>query len=80
MVGNMVHLPEKPNVKIDKPEHMLKGSSITPYLLLIALSLHGFFEGIALGIQEEVVSGTLFLTFAIIAHKWAEAFTLVRFT
>ena len=54
----------------------IQGSSLTPYLLLVALSLHGFFEGIALGIQEEVNS-TLFLSFTIIAHKWAEAITLV---
>jgi zinc transporter ZupT len=39
--------------------------------------MHGFFEGIALGIQEQT-NGTLFLAFAILAHKWAEAFTLVN--
>jgi len=52
-------------------------SNITPFLLLIALSLHGFFEGIALGIQG-AVKDTLFLFIAIISHKWAEAFTLVK--
>jgi zinc transporter ZupT len=52
-------------------------SNLTPFLLLIALSLHGFFEGIALGIQGEL-DGVLFLAAAILAHKWAEAFTLVR--
>ncbi len=51
-------------------------SILTPFLLLIALSLHGFFEGIALGIQMEM-NGVLFLATAIISHKWAEAFTLV---
>lgn len=51
-------------------------SSLTPFLLLIALSLHGFFEGIALGIQSEL-NGVLFLAAAILSHKWAEAFTLV---
>ncbi len=53
-------------------------SNLTPFLLLIALSLHGFFEGIALGIQG-AVKDTLFLFIAIISHKWAEAFTLVEF-
>jgi len=52
-------------------------SSLTPFLLLIALSLHGFFEGIALGIQVEL-EGVFFLAIAIISHKWAEAFTLVK--
>jgi zinc transporter ZupT len=53
-------------------------SNLTPFLLLIALSLHGFFEGIALGIQG-AVKDTLFLFIAIVSHKWAEAFTLVYF-
>jgi len=51
-------------------------SNLTPFLLLIALSFHGFFEGLALGIQTHV-KDTLFLAIAILAHKWAEAFTLV---
>lgn len=54
-------------------------SNLTPFLLLIALSLHGFFEGIALGIQG-AVKDTLFLFIAIVSHKWAEAFTLVSYS
>jgi zinc transporter ZupT len=50
-------------------------SNITPYLLLIALSFHGFFEGVALGLQRGY-KDTLFLFIAIISHKWAESFTL----
>lgn len=50
-------------------------SNITPYLLLVALSFHGFFEGIALGLQRGY-KDTLFLFIAIISHKWAESFTL----
>ena len=65
------HDTEKPVVEF-KPK-----SNLTPFLLLIALSLHGFFEGVALGIQGEL-NGVLFLGAAILAHKWAEAFTLVR--
>jgi len=42
-----------------------------------ALALHGFFEGIALGVQSEA-EGVIFLGIAILAHKWAEAFTLVN--
>jgi zinc transporter ZupT len=51
-------------------------SNLTPFLLLVALSLHGFFEGLALGIQGSA-RDTIFLFVAIISHKWAEAFTLV---
>lgn len=50
-------------------------SEFTPYILLIALSFHGLFEGIALGLQGEFKS-SLSLALAVIAHKWAEALTL----
>jgi len=52
------------------------GSNLTPYLLLAALSFHGFFEGTALGLQKAFKS-TSSLLIAILAHKWAEALTLV---
>ena len=54
--------------------HAKKGG-ITPYILLLALGFHGFFEGMALGIQGEV-RNTLFLALAIAAHKWAASLTL----
>lgn len=57
--------------------HFIAKSNLTPYLLLIALSIHGFFEGLALGIQDEFNS-VMILAIAIIAHKWAESFTLVN--
>jgi len=60
----------------DEHHHFVAKSNLTPYLLLIALSIHGFFEGLALGIQTEFES-ILILSIAIIAHKWAESFTLV---
>ena len=56
-------------------EHEHKPSGITPYILLLALGFHGFFEGMALGIQSEV-SNTLSLFLAIAAHKWAASLTL----
>jgi zinc transporter 1/2/3 len=53
-------------------------SNFTPYLLLIALSIHGLFEGIALGVQEDF-RDIFFLLLAILAHKWAESLTLVKY-
>ena len=50
-------------------------SLLTPYILLIALSLHGLFEGTALGVMTKMRT-TLFLFIAILAHKWAESFAL----
>lgn len=55
--------------------HFNPSSNFTPYLLLIALSIHGLFEGTALGVQQ-TFKDSLFLTIAIIAHKWAESLTL----
>ena len=53
----------------------IKKVEIIPYVLLFALGFHGFFEGMALGIQQEV-KDTLFLSLAIAAHKWAASLTL----
>ena len=50
-------------------------SNMTPYILLIALSLHGLFEGIALGVMK-TIRDLLFLLVAILAHKWAESLAL----
>ena len=50
-------------------------TGITPYILLLALGFHGFFEGMALGMQTQI-NGTLFLLIAISAHKWAVSLTL----
>ncbi len=50
-------------------------SVMTPYILLIALSLHGLFEGSALGVMH-TLKNTIFLLLAILAHKWAESFAL----
>lgn len=50
-------------------------SSITPYILLIALSLHGIFEGIALGVMNTFKECSILFS-AIILHQWAAAFAL----
>ena len=55
--------------------HEHKSSAITPYILLLALGFHGFFEGMALGIQSDI-QNTLSLFLAIMAHKWAASLTL----
>ena len=67
---------EKDKVSPNDLKRDVQGTSeFTPYILLIALSFHGLFEGIALGLQGEFKS-SLSLALAIIAHKWAEALTL----
>jgi zinc transporter 1/2/3 len=60
----------------NKNDHVFNPtSSITPYILLIALSVHGIFEGIALGVMNTVKECSILFS-AIILHKWAAAFAL----
>lgn len=76
ILNNIVKEEEKETgVATHDHHHPKPGSSFTPFILLIALSLHGFFEGVALGISGEL-QGVLFLVGAICAHKWAESLTL----
>jgi len=49
--------------------------SITSYVILIALSVHAIFEGLALGVQKEI-NGVISLAIGILAHKWAESISL----
>ena len=72
---------ENNKIDIDKNEtynhnHIFNPtSSITPYILLIALSVHGVFEGIALGVMNTIRECSILFS-AIILHKWAAAFAL----
>jgi zinc transporter ZupT len=71
-----VHVDNINSISPQNPEEFKPKSVLTPFLLLVALSMHGFFEGLALGIQG-TAKDSIFLFIAIISHKWAEAFTLV---
>ena len=50
-------------------------NKLTPYILLIALGLHSFFEGLALGLGD-TIGRTLVMLGAILVHKWAESLSL----
>ena len=67
------------NIEINneqKNEHtFIPTSSITPYILLVALSVHSIFEGIALGVMNTIKECSILFS-AIILHKWAAAFAL----
>jgi len=52
-------------------------ANFTPYLLIVAISAHGLFEGLSLGLQPNN-SGCLFLLIPIVLHKYVDAFTLVN--
>jgi len=61
------------SVKV-KEEHEEK-CDLTPVVLMIALSVHAIFEGIALGLLSGL-SETLNLTLSIVIHKFAEAMSI----
>lgn len=46
-------------------------------MLVIAISIHALFEGLALGL-EEVEDDMIGLFLAIVLHKWAMSLSLVR--
>ena len=49
---------------------------MTPYILMIALSMHAVFEGMAVGIMDKKAD-VINLVVAIALHKGAEAMALV---
>ena len=54
---------------------ILQKKKLSGFIMLLALSIHGLFECLALGIQTDS-KNTLFLFIALMIHKWAEAFSL----
>ena len=48
---------------------------MTPFILMIALSVHSVFEGLALGLQV-TISGVLNMVIAILIHKGAASSSL----
>lgn len=57
-------------------EEVNKDKTITSYLLILALSIHAAFEGIALGLQDKK-QDLFYMLLAIAFHKWVEALSIV---
>jgi zinc transporter 1/2/3 len=53
----------------------VKDQSLTSYLLILALSIHACFEGIAVGLQNSA-SEIFYMILAICLHKWVEALSI----
>ena len=62
-------------IKEQKEQLIIKKKRLSGFIMLLALSIHGMFECLALGIQTSF-KNTLFLFIALMIHKWAEAFAL----
>ena len=84
---NILESTEEGNIKIDincstrtttadsVELKILQKKKLSGFIMLLALSIHGLFECLALGIQTNY-KNTLFLFIALMIHKWAEAFAL----
>ena len=84
---NLIESSEEDNVKLDVncstrtttadsiDLKILQKKKLSGFIMLLALSIHGLFECLALGIQTDS-KNTLFLFIALMIHKWAEAFAL----
>ena len=73
--NNNINNPSNDQQKEHKDHIFNPTSNITPYILLIALSIHGSIEGIALGVMNSLKDCSILFP-AILLHKWAEAFAL----
>ena len=56
-------------------QRIIKKKKLSGFIMLLALSIHGLFECLSLGIQTDF-EDTVFLFIALMIHKWSEAFTL----
>ncbi len=73
--GNSVNNHPEHGHDHDDLEGVFQHSSLRAYLLLVALSFHSLFEGLAIGLQQEL--GQLISLFlAVIVHKAVMAFSL----
>lgn len=75
-----IHIVTKDNLQNTTPvelhEHQPpQKEALTSYLLLLALSIHACFEGIALGLQNSS-NEIFYMLLAISFHKWVEALSI----
>jgi zinc transporter 1/2/3 len=75
------HISGDPYSNSSSPHH-IKVGKITPYILVIVMSIHSFISGIAMGVQS-TIENTIPLLIAMVSHKWVESFavgiSLIRF-
>jgi len=62
-------------MEIQHIENIENDNKITTYFVILALSVHACFEGIALGLQKNV-SKILYMFLAISFHKWVESLSI----
>lgn len=60
---------------IEEVSNKSMSQNFTSYLLVFALSIHAFFEGIAIGLQE-TYADIFYMSLAIFLHKWVESLSI----
>jgi zinc transporter 1/2/3 len=69
-------LKEKNQSEMAHHEHKKScGEKMTPFVLLIGLGVHAMFEGLSLGMSQDV-SQTMIFAIAILMHKGAAGMSL----
>jgi zinc transporter ZupT len=69
-------LDEKELLLTKEETNIFNKYNITAFLLLFALSIHAFFEGIVLGLLDERTE-IFYMILAISFHKWVESISIV---
>ena len=59
----------------DDEEHEPEKCNMTPFILMVALSVHAIFEGIALGLLPGIRE-SMNLIISIVIHKFAEGMSI----
>lgn len=63
---------QEPLINLNK-----SNNNIISYLIVVALSIHALFEGLALGLQDQSRE-IFYMLIAISFHKWVEALSIVK--
>ena len=71
-------ISDKDQLLMKEETKLLNKSNITSFLLLLALSVHAFFEGLALGLID-ANREIFYILIAISFHKWVEALSIVKY-
>jgi zinc transporter 1/2/3 len=70
-----VNLLENGGVRASQAKKKKQPINFLPFVLMIALSVHSIFEGLALGLMQEI-KPFINLMVSILVHKFAEAMSI----
>jgi zinc transporter ZupT len=71
-------ISNKDQLLMKEQTNLFNRKNLTSFLLLLALSIHAFFEGLALGLID-ANREVFYILIAISFHKWVEALSIVTY-